>query len=145
MGAFTQNEDGKIVERLQRVFDLFPPLKEREKQVVGTLSGGERQMCAIGRGLMSRPRLLLVDELSMGLAPVVVDELLEAMVEIKREGVTLIVVEQDVHTALIYADRGYVLREGMIVKSGRGKELLADPSIQKEYLGQWKREEEIYF
>ncbi len=145
MGAFTQNEDGKIVERLQRVFDLFPPLKEREKQVVGTLSGGERQMCAIGRGLMSRPRLLLVDELSMGLAPVVVDELLEALVEIKREGVTLIVVEQDVHTALIYADRGYVLREGMIVKSGRGKELLADPSIQKEYLGQWKREEEIYF
>ncbi len=76
----------------------------------------------------------------MGLAPVVVDELLEALVNIKEEGVTLIVVEQDVHTALIYADHGYVLREGMIVKSGGGKELLADPSIQKEYLGQWKRE-----
>lgn len=145
MGAFTQNEDGKIAERLQRVFDLFPPLKERGKQVVGTLSGGERQMCALGRGLMSRPRLLLVDELSMGLAPIIVDELLEAMVDIKREGVTLIVVEQDVHAALIYADRGYVLREGMIVKSGRGKELLADPSIQKEYLGQWKKEGETYF
>ena len=135
MGAFSQNENGKITEQLQRVFDLFPVLKEREKQVVGTLSGGERQMCAIGRALMSRPKLLLVDELSLGLAPVVVDELLETLVAIKEEGVTLLVVEQDVNTALAYADRGYVLREGRIVKSGEAKQLLEDPSIQKDYLG----------
>ncbi len=135
MGAFSQNENGKITEQLQRVFDLFPVLKEREKQVVGTLSGGERQMCAIGRALMSRPKLLLVDELSLGLAPVVVDGLLETLVAIKQEGVTLLVVEQDVNTALAYADRGYVLREGRIVKSGEAKQLLEDPSIQKDYLG----------
>ncbi len=140
MGAFTQRGDGRIAEQLQSVFDLFPVLKEREKQVVGTLSGGERQMCAIGRALMSRPRLLLVDELSLGLAPVVVDGLLEAMVAINREGVTLLVVEQDVNTALVYADRGYVLREGRIVKSGEAKQLLADPSIQKDYLGTWEGE-----
>jgi branched-chain amino acid transport system ATP-binding protein len=135
MGAFSQNENGKITEQLQRVFDLFPVLKEREKQVVGTLSGGERQMCAIGRALMSRPKLLLIDELSLGLAPVVVDGLLETLVAIKQEGVTLLVVEQDVNTALAYADRGYVLREGRIVKSGEAKQLLEDPSIQKDYLG----------
>ena len=135
MGAFAKTEDGRIAGQLQRVFHLFPVLKEREKQVVGTLSGGERQMCAIGRALMCQPRLLLVDELSLGLAPVVVDGLLETMVAIKREGVTLIVVEQDVYTALVYADRGYVLREGRIVKSGKAKQLLADPSIQQEYLG----------
>ncbi len=135
MGAFSQNDNGKITAQLQRVFDLFPVLKEREKQVVGTLSGGERQMCAIGRALMSRPKLLLVDELSLGLAPVVVDGLLETLVAIKQEGVTLLVVEQDVNTALAYADRGYVLREGRIVKSGEAKQLLEDPSIQKDYLG----------
>jgi branched-chain amino acid transport system ATP-binding protein len=135
MGAFSQNDNGKITEQLQRVFDLFPVLKEREKQVVGTLSGGERQMCAIGRALMSHPKLLLIDELSLGLAPVVVDGLLETLVAIKQEGVTLLVVEQDVNTALAYADRGYVLREGRIVKSGEAKQLLEDPSIQKDYLG----------
>ncbi len=92
-------------------------------------------MCAIGRALMSRPKLLLIDELSLGLAPVVVDGLLETLVAIKQEGVTLLVVEQDVNTALAYADRGYVLREGRIVKSGEAKQLLEDPSIQKDYLG----------
>lgn len=138
MGAFTQNDDGKIAGQLQRVFDLFPILKEREKQIVGTLSGGERQMCAIGRALMSQPILLLIDEMSLGLGPVVVDGLLETMTAIRQEGVTLIVVEQDVNTALIYADRGYVLREGKIVKSGDAKQLLEDPAIQKDYLGYWK-------
>jgi branched-chain amino acid transport system ATP-binding protein len=135
MGAFAQSDNGKITKQLQRVFDLFPVLKERKTQIVGTLSGGERQMCAIGRALMSRPRLLLVDELSLGLAPVVVDGLLETLIAIKQEGVTLLVVEQDVNTALVYADRGYVLREGRIVKSGAAKQLLEDPSIQKDYLG----------
>ena len=95
-------------------------------------------MCAIGRGLMSQPRLLLIDELSMGLAPLVVDALLEALVTINQQGVTLIVVEQDVHTALVYADRGYVLRQGMIVKSGGAKQLLTDPGIHIEYLGSQK-------
>ena len=137
MGAFAQNHNGKTTEELQRVFDLFPILKLREKQIVGTLSGGERQMCAIGRALMSRPKLLLVDELSLGLAPLVVDGLLEALVAINREGVTLMVVEQDVNTALTYADRGYVLREGRIVNGGEAKHLLADPTIQKDYLGTW--------
>lgn len=135
MGAFTQTDERRISEQLQGVFDLFPVLMEREKQVVGTLSGGERQMCAIGRALMSWPRLLLVDELSFGLAPVVVDVLLETMVAINREGVTLLVVEQDVKTSLLYADRSYVMRQGMIVRSGVAKELLADPDIKKEYLG----------
>ena len=106
MGAFTKTEHDRIVKELERVFDLFPILKERDKQVVGTLSGGERQMCAIGRALMSQPKLLLVDEMSLGLAPVVVDSLLETMVDIRRDGVTLLVVEQDVNTALVYADRG---------------------------------------
>jgi branched-chain amino acid transport system permease protein len=138
MGAFIQKEDGREAGQLQRVFDLFPVLKAREKQVVGTLSGGERQMCAIGRALMSRPKLLLVDELSLGLAPVVVDGLLETLVAIKEEGVTLLVVEQDVNTALVYADRGYVLREGRIAKSGPAPQLLADKSIQQDYLGTWE-------
>ena len=137
MGAFTKTEHDRIVKELERVFDLFPILKERDKQVVGTLSGGERQMCAIGRALMSQPKLLLVDEMSLGLAPVVIDSLLETMVDIRRDGVTLLVVEQDVNTALVYADRGYVLSEGRIVKSGEAKQLLADPGIQKDYLGYW--------
>jgi branched-chain amino acid transport system ATP-binding protein len=120
-------------------------LEEREKQVVGTLSGGEQQMCAIGRALMSRPRLLLVDELSLGLAPVIVDGILETMVTIKKEGVTLIVVEQDVYTALVYADRGYVLQEGRIVKIGGAKQLLSDSDIQKDYLGDLGKEEGALF
>ena len=137
MGAFTKTEHDRIVKELERVFDLFPILKERDKQVVGTLSGGERQMCAIGRALMSQPKLLLVDEMSLGLAPIVIDSLLETMVDIRRDGVTLLVVEQDVNTALVYADRGYILSEGRIVKSGEAKQLLADPGIQKDYLGDW--------
>jgi branched-chain amino acid transport system ATP-binding protein len=135
MGAYIQDEEKTISEQLQGVFDLFPILKERERQVVGTLSGGEQQMCAIGRALMCLPRLLLVDEMSLGLAPVVVDVLLETMLAIRKEGVTLLVVEQDVNTALAYAGRGYVLQEGKIVKSGDAGDLLADPHIQKEYLG----------
>ncbi len=145
MGAFIYHEKALIAEQLQRVFDLFPHLKEREKQVVGTLSGGEQQMCAIGRALMSRPRLLLVDELSLGLAPVVVDGILETLVTIKKEGVTLIVVEQDVYTALVYADRGYVLQEGRIVKIGGAKQLLSDSDIQKDYLGDLGKGEDHFY
>jgi branched-chain amino acid transport system ATP-binding protein len=141
MGVYAQKNDGKDANQLERVYHLFPILKEREKQVVGTLSGGEQQMCAIGRALMSRPKLLLVDELSLGLAPVVVDKLIESMIAIKREGVTILMVEQDVHTALMYADRGYVLREGVIVKGGEAKHLLSDPRIEEEYFDFWKGEE----
>ncbi|MDQ1335897.1 MAG: branched-chain amino acid transport system permease protein [Thermodesulfobacteriota bacterium] len=136
MGAFTRDAPAETRIRLQSVFSLFPVLKEREDQIVGTLSGGERQMCAIGRALMCQPNLLLVDEMSLGLAPVVIDALLEALVTIrKEEGMTLMVVEQDVYAALVYADRGYILREGRIVKSGNSNYLLQDPSIQKDYLG----------
>lgn len=135
MGAFLYNDRNLIMEQLDKIYALFPVLKEREKQVVGTLSGGEQQMCAIGRGLMSRPKLLLVDELSLGLAPVVVDHLLETLLSIKQAGVTLMVVEQDVYGALMYADRGYVLQEGRIINSGESRQLLSDPEIQKGYLG----------
>lgn len=143
MGAYLQNDKENISAQLQSIFDLFPVLKQREKQIVGTLSGGERQMCAIGRALMSRPALLLVDEMSLGLAPVVVDDLLDTMVAIRQKGITLLVVEQDVHTALIYADRGYVLREGKIVKNGSAEQLLNDPNIQKDYMGDLRSEKEI--
>ncbi len=143
MGAYVQNDNGKTADQLQMVYNLFPILKQRETQIVGTLSGGERQMCAIGRALMSQPILLLVDEMSLGLAPVIVDDLLDTMVNIQQEGVTLFVVEQDVNTALIYADRGYVLREGKIVKSGEAEQLLTDPGIQKDYKGDFKVEGKI--
>ena len=134
-GAFTVRGRNLIDERVARVYELFPVLRERRKQQVGTLSGGEQQMCAIGRSLMSGPRLLLVDELSLGLAPVVVEGLLEALVTIRAEGTSLLVVEQDVETSLEYADRGYVLRQGRIVGSGPSASLLADESLQREYLG----------
>ena len=135
MGAFLVKDQRIKTDRLNQIIDLFPILKEREKQIVGTLSGGEQQMCAIGRALMSQPQLLLIDELSLGLAPVVVDGLMESLLAIKQSGVTLLVVEQDVYWALIYADRGYVLQEGRIIKSGLSKALLSDPEIQKDYLG----------
>jgi branched-chain amino acid transport system ATP-binding protein len=134
-GAFTVRHRRVISERLARVHELFPILRERSRQQVGTLSGGEQQMCAIGRSLMSAPRLLLVDELSLGLAPVVVDDLVEALVRIRAEGTALLVVEQDVELSLDYADRGHVLRQGRIVGGGPSAELLADESLQREYLG----------
>jgi branched-chain amino acid transport system ATP-binding protein len=134
-GAFTVRDRSRTGAALERVLELFPILAQRRRQQVGTLSGGEQQMCAIGRSLMSEPRLLLVDELSLGLAPLVVDELLEALGRIRRQGTTLLVVEQDVETSLSVADRAYVLRQGRLVASGAGRALLADPSFQGEYLG----------
>jgi branched-chain amino acid transport system ATP-binding protein len=134
-GAFTVRHRRVISERLARVHELFPILRERSRQQVGTLSGGEQQMCAIGRSLMSAPRLLLVDELSLGLAPVVVDDLVEALVRIRAEGTALLVVEQDVELSLDCADRGHVLRQGRIVGGGPSAKLLADESLQREYLG----------
>jgi branched-chain amino acid transport system ATP-binding protein len=134
-GAFLLRGRGAVAERLDRVHELFPVLADRAKQQVGTLSGGEQQMCAIGRALMSNPTLLLIDELSLGLAPVVVDDLLDALVRIREEGTTLLVVEQDVETSLAFADRAYLLRHGRIVMSGEGDALLADASFRREYLG----------
>lgn len=135
MGAFIRSNELRITQQLNRVYELFPLLRERESQIVGTLSGGECQMCAIGRALMSMPMFLIIDEMSFGLGPVVVDGLLATMAMVNREGVTLLVVEQDVHTALSCADRGYVLQQGRIVRSGKAYQLLSDPDIQRDYLG----------
>ncbi len=121
--------------RVERVLELFPVLAERRRQQVGTLSGGEQQMCAVGRALMTGPSLLLIDELSLGLAPVVLDGLLDALVNVRAEGTSLLVVDQDVETLLTYADRAYVLRSGGIVMSGIASSLLADASFAREYLG----------
>ncbi len=135
MGAYTVRDRDTMAEQLARVLKLFPILAERRSQVVGTLSGGEQQMCAIGRGLMSRPRVLLVDELSLGLAPVVVGDLLEALAAVREAGTTLVIVEQDVRTALTHADRAYVIRHGRIVGSGPSGEMLKDPDFQRLFLG----------
>jgi branched-chain amino acid transport system ATP-binding protein len=133
-GAFgTSRRDAAT--RLARVLKLFPMLGERRRQQVGTLSGGEQQMCAIGRSLMSGPRLLLIDELSLGLAPVVVDVLLDALVQIRAAGTTLLVVEQDVETSLSFADRAYLLRSGSVVRSGGASSMLADSGFKREFLG----------
>jgi branched-chain amino acid transport system ATP-binding protein len=135
MGAFARSDRGRVRQDLERVFELFPALRPHADQVAGTLSGGEQQMCSVGRGLMARPRLLLLDELSFGLAPVVADRLLEATVGIRQEGVSILLVEQDVAAALRHAGRGYVLGTGRIVREGLGAELLADPLIRRDYLG----------
>jgi branched-chain amino acid transport system ATP-binding protein len=135
MGGYSVRDRDIVGQRLERMYDMFPRLRERHRQQVGTLSGGEQQMCAIARALMSEPRLLVIDELSLGLAPVIVDDLLESLTAIRSAGTTLLVVEQDIETALSYADRGYVLRQGRMVRTGTGEELLADPSLQQEYLG----------
>jgi branched-chain amino acid transport system ATP-binding protein len=134
-GAYLRRDTKVIGRDLERVFGLLPRLAERAGRPAGQLSGGEQQMCAIGRGLMGRPRLLLIDELSLGLAPLVVDDLLELLVQINREGTTILLVEQDVQVALEHAHRGYVLETGRIVQSANAPELLRDPRIRKAYLG----------
>jgi branched-chain amino acid transport system ATP-binding protein len=134
-GVYLRRDFRKIKEDLEWVFGLLPRLKERVNQLAGRLSGGEQQMCAIGRGLMGRPRLLLIDELSLGLAPLVVDHLLELISQINRDGTTVLLVEQDVQVALEHAHRGYVLETGRIVQSSAAAELLEDPRIRQAYLG----------
>jgi branched-chain amino acid transport system ATP-binding protein len=133
IGAYAH--DGGESEDLERVASLFPRLAERMNQVAGSLSGGEQQMCAIARGLMSGPKLLMVDELSLGLAPNLVDQLLERLTEIKDAGTSILLVEQDVDAALRIAARGYVIETGQIVASGSGDELLADDRVREAYLG----------
>ncbi len=136
MGAYVRDPREKIEEDLDFVYSLFERLKERRKQLAGTLSGGEQQMCAIGRALMANPKLLLIDELSLGLAPVIVDRLIDVIARIRKEkGTTILLVEQDVEVALGIADVGYVIETGRITKQGPAKELLEDDYIKKAYLG----------
>ncbi len=134
MGAYYRT-DG-IREDLERVFDLFPRLRERIKQEAGTMSGGEQQMLAIGRALMSRPKLLLLDEPSMGLAPVLVERIFEIIREINRQGTTILLVEQNANVALEIASRGYVMETGRIVNSASAAELRRDPKVREAYLGE---------
>jgi len=134
MGAFTN--DGKDIDTaLARVFDAFPRLKERRRQVAGTLSGGEQQMLAMGRALMSHPKLLMLDEPSMGLAPILVEQIFEIIESLHDAGTTILLVEQNAQAALSVADRGYVLETGKIVTTGTGSDLLQSPDIKKAYLG----------
>ena len=135
MGAFSRRDGAAVKADLERVFSLFPRLRERQSQKGGTLSGGEQQMLAIGRALMARPKLLLLDEPSMGLAPLLVDQILDAVLGLKREGVTILLVEQNATAALSIADRGYVLEIGEITDSGTGAALLDDPKMRAAYLG----------
>ena len=129
------NGAAEINKDLEMVFELFPRLKERRKQVAGTLSGGEQQMLAMGRALMSRPKLLMLDEPSMGLAPILVEQIFEIIENLHKNGATILLVEQNAQMALSIASRGYVLETGKIVTTGTGKELLASPAIKKAYLG----------
>jgi branched-chain amino acid transport system ATP-binding protein len=135
MGAFKRNDKDGIEHDRLRVFKLFPRLEERKNQVAGTLSGGEQQMLATGRALMARPRLLLMDEPSMGLAPVLVESVFEIIIEINKEGTTILLVEQNAHMALQIAQRGYVLQTGEIVLSDTAEGLRTNPLVQKAYLG----------
>jgi len=134
-GVYLRRDTARIASDLDRVYSLLPRLAERANQIAGRLSGGEQQMCAIGRGLMSRPRLLIIDELSLGLAPLVVDSLLALITQINQEGTTVLLVEQDVQVALEHAHRGYVLETGRIVQTGPAAELLDDAGIRQAYLG----------
>jgi branched-chain amino acid transport system ATP-binding protein len=136
MGAYRRSDKKAIDDDLERMYAMFPRLSDRKRQLAGSMSGGEQQMCAMARALMARPRLMVVDEMSLGLAPVVVDQLLDTMTAIRKEGVTVLLVEQDVHAALSVADRGYVMETGEIVREGSARELESDPEVQRAYLGE---------
>ncbi|MEU0154300.1 ABC transporter ATP-binding protein [Micromonospora fulviviridis] len=135
MGAYTRRDRAGIAEDMKMVMDLFPRLAERRKQPGGTLSGGEQQMLAVGRALMARPRLLLLDEPSMGLAPMLIQQIFEIITRINEQGTTILLVEQNAQQALSRAHRGYVLETGRIVKEGTGRDLLHDPAVKEAYLG----------
>jgi len=135
MGAFLRRDKTAVRASLERVIEMFPVLKERFGQVAGTLSGGEQQMLALGRGLMSEPRVLLLDEPSMGLAPMLVERIFQAVLDIREQGVPVLLVEQNAFMALQIADRGYVLETGQIVLSGSGRELLENEDVKHAYLG----------
>jgi ABC-type branched-subunit amino acid transport system ATPase component len=135
MGAYHRRRDPEIAADLEHVYELFPRLKERLRQKAGSLSGGEQQMVAIGRGLMGRPALFLIDEMSLGLAPLIVDNLVEIVAAINQQGTTILLIEQDVQLALENSDYAYVLETGRLAKEGPSRELLGDPVIKEIYLG----------
>ena len=134
LGAYLRR-DASVADDLTRVYDLFPRLKEREKQKAGTMSGGEQQMLAIGRALMAAPSLLLLDEPSLGIAPILVDRIYETIVEINKQGTTILLVEQSATHALEVSNRGYVLETGKVVLTDKSSELQTNPEVQKAYLG----------
>jgi len=136
LGAFARRDRAAIAKDLDRAFDLFPILKERRAQPAGTFSGGEQQMLAIGRAMMSRPKLLMLDEPSMGLSPLMMQKIMSTIVELQREGVTILLVEQNAQAALSLADYGYVLEVGQIVLQNTGQALLVDENVRKAYLGE---------
>lgn len=135
MGSYNSRAYEQRFETMQEVFKLFPRLKERRKQMAGTLSGGERQMVAVGRGLMAKPKILMFDEPSLGLAPILVKNIMETIKEIADNGTTIILVEQNIHASLNISDRAYVLEQGYVVKDGNAKQLLNDPDVQRAFLG----------
>ncbi|HEY1132247.1 MAG TPA: ABC transporter ATP-binding protein [Roseateles sp.] len=135
MGAYNRN-DGEIESDMDKVFGLFPRLKERAKQLAGTMSGGEQQMLAMGRALMARPKVLLLDEPSMGLSPIMVDKIFEVVNDIHQQGVTILLVEQNASRALQLANRGYVMESGEVTMDGEGQALLNDPKVRAAYLGE---------
>ena len=135
MGAFSQKNKSSFKQDIEEIYQRFPRLAERRNQIAGTLSGGEQQMLAMGRALMSHPKLLMLDEPSMGLAPILVEQIFEIIKELHKAGTTILLVEQNAQAALSVADRGYVLETGKIVTSGTGAELLVSPAIKKAYLG----------
>ncbi len=135
LGGYAQSARAERDRRLEEVFEIFPKLRERQSQIAGTLSGGEQQMVAIGRGLMAGPKILMLDEPSLGLAPIMVEEMFRVIEEINRRGVTVLLVEQNTEHALELAHRGYVLESGRVVLTGTGKELLANERVREAYLG----------
>jgi branched-chain amino acid transport system ATP-binding protein len=136
MGAFVRNDVKAIADDIEMVFGIFPRLKERRAQLAGTMSGGEQQMLAMGRALMARPKVLLLDEPSMGLSPIMVDKIFEVVADIHGRGTTVLLVEQNASRALALANRGYVMESGEVTMSGEGKALLADPKVRAAYLGE---------
>jgi branched-chain amino acid transport system ATP-binding protein len=136
MGAYIRDDKADVLADIDKVFTIFPRLKERRDQLAGTMSGGEQQMLAMGRALMSRPKVLLLDEPSMGLSPIMVDKIFEVVRDVYAQGVTVLLVEQNASRALAIADRGYVMDSGLITMTGEGKVMLTDPKVRAAYLGE---------
>ena len=136
MGAHIRSDNAGIADDMEKVFTIFPRLRERKDQLAGTMSGGEQQMLAMGRALMSRPKVLLLDEPSMGLSPIMVDKIFEVVKDVYAQGVTILLVEQNASRALAIADRGYVMESGLITMTGPGKDMLNDPKVRAAYLGE---------
>ena len=135
MGSYRRRDKSAVAHDLERIYGLFAPLAKRRHQLAGSMSGGEQQMCAMARALMAAPILMMIDEMSLGLAPVVVEHLMDVLAAIRRDGVTVLLVEQDVQLALSHADRAYVMETGRIVHQGRARDLIDDPAVQQAYLG----------